>query len=1618
MTVPGLGLGELFGLRASRRLSAPALTFRERVLTYRELNEAANRVAHRLRALGVRPEVRVGISLERGPDAVVAMLGVLKAGGAYVPLDPAYPAERLRDMVDDAGISLVLDSSLLDAEGLPADDPAPVAGPQHAAYVIFTSGSTGRPKGVLVEHGAVVDFALSAAEAIGIGEDSRTLAAAALSFDASTLEVFCALLRGAHLHMASEDERASPERLGELVRRHALTEVFLAPALLPLLDPDLPHLRAVASGGEAAVPEQVERWTAGGRPFFNLYGPTEITVAATLMRCEGRVDVVPIGTPMANHRTYVLDGDLRAVGTGELYLAGAGLARCYVGRPDLTAERFLPDPFAAAGTPGVSQEGVTGARMYRTGDLARWNADGLLEFAGRADRQLKVRGFRVEPGEIEAALERHPGVERAVVEARHDARGELVLAAYVTGAGAPDLDGVRRHLAGLLPPYMLPQRVVGLDRFPLTPSAKIDRAALSLPELTGTGAGAASETERVLVEIWREVLGLTEIGVDREFLELGGHSLHAARILARVERRFERRLEARDLFAARTVAGLAARIDAAGEVGDGPPLGPRPAGLPAVPTSPQRALWFIDRLNPDNPAYNMTVGVRLRGRLDLPALEAALARVAERHEAFRSRFPDAGGEPRVELGAAELPLVLDAGGDPERWLEQEAARPFDLAHGPIARARLLRVADDDHVLAVSVHHIAFDGWSLHVLLRDLAELYAAEVEGRPADLPELPLTYTDFAAWQRQRLQGEALDRLGAHWRERLQGAPQALELPADRPRPPLMTYRGERRRRWATPDLSDAVRTLARTAGTSVFATLLAGFLVVLQRLSGEDDLVVGAPIAWRDRAELEQVVGYCLNSLPVRTDVSGDPTFAELARRAHDAVLDAVAHSEVPFERLVEELRPPRDMSRTPLFQVLFNMYNFPEPRLDLPGLRAETLPEPTPGSFFDLTVYVAEDGDRFRFEARYNPDLFDAARMDELLGQLLHVLAQVTADPERRIGSCSLVTQAARAVLPDPAAPLDASWRGSVPELFAAAAERTPDAVAVAGAWTYAELADLASRLAGRLREAGVGRGDVVAIAARRRPELVLALLGTLWAGAAFTILDPAYPAARIEEQTRLARRKRWLRLDGDTPDPLLEGLVTAPAAPLPRLGPDDLAYIAFTSGSTGQPKGILGRHGPLTHFLPWLQREFGLGPDDRFSMLSGIAHDPLHRDVFTPLCLGARVCVPPPEAMGAGRLPEWLAADGVTVTHLTPALGQVVTEPAPGLAPGSLPGLRLAFFVGDVLTRRDVARLRALAPSIAVVNYYGSTETQRAVGCHVVADGGGQREVVPLGRGIEDVQLLVLNARGELAGIGERGEVLVRSPHLAAGYLGDPALTSERFLGAGADRRYRTGDVGRYRPDGDVEPLGRADRQVKVRGHRVEIGEIEAVLGRHPGVREAVVSLHSHDRLGQRLVAHVVETAPVGDADLREHLRLRLPDYMVPTLFVRLSRLPLTPNGKVDHAALTVPEGAGEAPAHTAPLGRQERDIAEVWREVLGRQEVGVEQNFFDLGGNSLAIVQVQVRLERRLGRRLSVLDLIRHPSIAELARFLARSGEEAMSVDRGLRRAEARAAAYRGARRRP
>ncbi|WP_164003012.1 non-ribosomal peptide synthetase, partial [Pyxidicoccus caerfyrddinensis] len=1628
-------LPEVFAHVVARHADKVAVEFGTEKLTYRQLDERSNLLAHHLRRLGVGADSRVALAVERSPELIVSLVAILKAGGAYVPLDPSYPQARLAGMLEDTrpqalvttrallprlpadGLStVVLEDAALSSE--PTHALTPAALPDSLAYVDFTSGSTGRPKGVGTTHRGVLRTLLGTDYA-HFGPDEVLLQFAPISFDASTFEIWGALLHGARL-VVMPPHAASLEELGRVIESSGVTTLWATIGLFTQLvdtpPPGLLSLKHVMTGGDVVSPAHVRRAVDElSLPVTAFYGPTETTVFATSYPVGEQVErTVPIGRPIAGTRLYVLDayGQPVPVGvTGELFIGGDGVARGYVGQPALTAERFIPDAFGSE----------PGARLYRTGDLVRWRGDGVLDFVGRADTQVKLRGFRIELAEVEAALLAFPDVAQAVALVREDVPGDKRLVGYVAAPESLDLAALRASLKQRLPEYMVPSALVRLDILPLTANAKVDRKALPPPDAAPTSpedfVAPRTPTEAKLAEMFAGVLRLPQVSVTGNFFELGGHSLLATQLISRIRSTFDVELPLRALFEASTVAALAERINAPGASNQGaaPPLIPVPRTGPLPLSFAQQRLWFIDQLQPGSASYNMPTFVRMDGPLDVTALQRSFEELVRRHEALRTSFSQQEGQPLQLIAPhGELPLVTTdlSGLEPsaaraelERRLREELLTPFNLSTGPLMRAQLLKLGPTDHVLALNMHHIVSDGWSLGVLVREVGALYAAFSEGRPSPLRPLPIQYADYAVWQRQWLQGAVLDEQLAYWKQHLSGAA-TLELPTDKPRPPVQTFNGGKLPVALPAGVSQQLQALCQREGATPFMALLAAFQVLLSRYSGQQDISVGSPIAGRQRGELEGLIGFFVNTLVMRTQLDARHSFRDVLRQVKEAALGAYAHQDVPFERLVEELQPARDMSRSPLFQVLFALQNVPtasaeqarKPALALRPLDAVD----NPTVRFELELSLSETPEGFQGPLRYNTDLFEPATAARLAEHFQVLVEALVTQADAPLASISMLTQAERRqVLVDWNATATEYPRGStLPEVFSQVVSRHADKVAVEFGeekLTYRQLDARANQLAWHLRGLGVSTDSRVAIALDRSLELIVSLVAILKAGGAYVPLDPSYPRGRLAAMVEDARPGVLLTSRELLSKLPTEGLTTVvlgevsldtqptsapPAAALPQ----SLAYIDFTSGSTGRPKGV------GTPQAAVLRTIFGndyahLGPDETFLLIAPVSFDASTLELWGPLLHGARLVVFPPHSPSdLNELEAVLVKHGVTTLHLTAGLfTQVVDNNFPALR-----NVKQLLTGGDVVSAPHVRRvLEELR--IPVTACYGPTETTLFASTHRMTDVEHVGPSVPIGKPIGNTQVYVLDASGQPVPAGIVGELFIGGDGVARGYVEQPALTAERFVpdafsGVAGARLYRTGDLARWRKDGTLEFLGRADAQVKVRGYRIELAEVEAALLAFPDVAQAVALVREDVPGDKRLVGYLAAPESLDLAALRTALKQRLPEYMVPSALVRLDTLPLTANAKVDRKALPAPDAAliSKAESFVAPRNPTEEKLAELFAAVLRLPQVSITGNFFELGGHSLLATQVISRIRSTFDVELPLRALFEASTVAALA----------------------------------
>jgi amino acid adenylation domain-containing protein len=1625
-------LHELIEAQVERTPDAVALVYGAQQISYRELNARANQLGNYLRSVGVGPEILVGIGIDRSLEMIVGILGILKAGGAYVPLDLSYPEERLALMLEDAGVLVLLTRGHV--EGLAVrevrvvdvdedweviskesgENPVNVCTPDNVAYMIYTSGSTGRPKGVLVAHGGLINLLTAQIESFRVTPWNRVLQFASISFDASVSEIFIALCCGASLCLADRPSLMPGPQLIELIHEQAVTHIKIPPSALSALpDEELPGIRLLASAGESCSGDLARRW-ASGRRFLNVYGPTESSVCATIREYAGESGNFPIGRPINNVQCYVTDRYLNPVPPGvpgELHIGGVGLARGYLGYPDMTAERFIPNPHS---------DGL-GERIYKTGDVTRYLPDGNIEFLGRRDFQVKVRGFRIELGEIESVLIRHPDIKEVIAKVHDASEGRQQLIAYVVPAkgGSPPAEKLRRYLKAKLPEYMIPSVFMTLESMPLTPSGKVDRRALpqpsdTRPELAGVYVAPKRPEEELVAGIWAEVLGIERVGLHDNFFDLGGHSLLAVRILSRLREAFEVDLPLRSVFEWPSVGELTGRIEAlrrGGEAMAYPPIRPTgPGGGRALSYSQER-LWFLEQFEPSRGAYNVMRFMEVRGRLDVEAMEQALGEIVRRHEVLRTTFSmEQGAAMEVVREELRLPVrIVDLSAVPKAQQEtearrlagMEARRPFDLVQGPLIRATLVWRSELLQVLLLTMHHIVSDAWSMGIFIREFRTLYKKYSKGVTSPLTELPVQYDDFAVWQREWMSTEALSGQLEYWREQLAELP-VMELPTDRPRPPVQTFRGGLHRFEVGREQTEGLRALGRSEGTTLTMTLLAVFKALLHRYTGQEDIVIGSPIANRNQREIEDLIGFFLNTLVLRTDLSGDPSFRKLLGRVRETALGAYDHQDLPFEKLVEELQPERDLSRNPLFQVMFVFQTAPDEVLSLPGLELETFEGEGPGiAKFDLTLFVTERSDGLAGTLEYNRDLFDRSTIERLAGHLEILLAGTIGNPDDHISSLPLIR-------PEEKERLLVEWNDTqtgeakdkcIHELFEARVERTPDAVALIHGdqqVTYRELNARANQLGNYLRSSGVGPDVLVGLCMESCPQMFVGLLGILKAGGACVTLDPAYPSERIQymlHDTRLnhlltqkglseilpEHDARAIHLDAEWEKIAQEPVVS----PANLCAPNNLFYLIYTSGSTGIPKAVTMEHAPLCNLLTWQRGSSAQAEAARTLQYASSSFDVFFQEVFStwdsggPLILLGREVRQEPDTLLRilkDEKVERLFLPTVALNTLASVAERLEDIPdSLGAIIAAGEQLQLTPLVTDLLDKWKVDSLH---------NHYGPSESHVVTAFQMTGDTWRRIALPPIGRPISNTGIYLLDKHHNPVPTGAVGELHIEGANLARGYWGRSDLTAEKFMPnpfgqSKGDRLYSTGDMARYQAAGDIEFLGRMDRQVKIRGFRIELGEIESILSRYESVKECVVTAIENNQGIKNLVAFMVSDESVTSLSLRRYLKNILPDYMIPARFVQLEKIPLTSNGKIDYAKLqsSATRDDLDTSGYLPPRTEMEVKIAAIWREVLEIDTIGLQDNFFDIGGHSLVAVKVIAKIEDQLKIRVTFRDFI-------------------------------------------
>ncbi len=1652
-------LHALFEEQAERAPSCTAVVFENESLTYRQLNDRSNQLAHYLQSKGVGPDTLVGVCLERSLNVVVALLGVLKAGGAYVPLDPNYPADRLQFIAEDSGLAILLTQESLreawahsgaelvcldrDWSEIAASSAAnalSAAEPKNLAYVIYTSGSTGRPKGVQISHRNVVNLVLAMQATPGISSSDTLLAVTTISFDIAGLEIYGSLSVGAKIVLISRQAALNAREMARLLDQQQVTVMQAAPVTWRLLIESGWQPQAslkILCGGEALPRDLADSLCRHAGSVWNMYGPTETTIWSTCHRMSAGEPIL-IGRPIANTQVYVVDRALQLLpvgAIGELCIGGDGLARGYLNRAELTAEKFVAHPF------------LLGERLYRTGDLARFLPTGELECLGRLDYQVKIRGFRIELGEIETAIAAWPGIRQTVVTARDNSAGDKRLVAYVVLAEGAILDParLREALREKLPEYMIPASFVTLEGLPLTSNGKINRQALPAPgdadvAAESKHAAPGNSDEQALAEIWAQVLGVERVGITDTFFDLGGHSLLAVRITARAQAAWNIDLPPSIIFEnptvqlmAQAVGALARRDTARSQRPEIVPV-PReeyalsaetpevPAGAHVFPMSfSQQQLWVLDQLQPGSAAYNIPLAIRLEGSLNAEALLSALDSLVRRHESLRTVFRVVNGKPsQVVLPAFAVNMDVDDLRQPSdrpsetecrRIALEEAQRPFDLSRGPLFSARLIGVADNDSLLVFNVHHIVFDYSSIAVLIRDVAALYHAACRGAEPALPALAVQYPDYAVRQREWMQGAALNPQLAYWKNQLKGVASSFELPTDHPRGSEPSFAGEFLSELFPARVMDGFESLQRREGVSLFMALLAAFEVLLYRHTNQEDVVVGASTAGRNRQSTDDLIGFFVNPVVIRSDLSGNPTFRQLLQRVRKTATEAYDHQDLPFEKLVEQLRLPPDPSRNPLFQTMFLFQELAAGALETPGLkwRWEAIDNYT--AKFDLSAYVEKREDGLLVGFEYNTGLFEKATIQRLMEHYRVLLESMVANPDRSIARLPMLGEAERrqVVVEFNRTAVDYPEKSAcLHEIIEGQVERTPDQIALVfedQSLTYRQLNERANQLAHHLRKRGVKCGVIAGVCMERSLEMEVALLAILKAGGAYLPLDPDYPMERLT----------WMLDDAKPPmvlsqQALIDHLpqTTIPVLlldsesnkfenepicnPAVAVQPSDLAYVLYTSGSTGRPKGVLNIHEGIVNRMLWAQAEYKLTSADRVVQKTPYSFDVSMWELFWPLMNGATLVIAQP---GGHRDPPYLAQlmlqEKITAAHFVPSMLRAFLETA------ALPkhsSLRQVFCSGEALPADLQNRFFQMLDA-DLHNLYGPTEAAVEV-TYWACRRGDTRPFVPIGRPIANIQIYILDAQLQPAPLGVAGELHIGGIGVARGYLNRPELTAERFIpdpfrSEPGARLYKTGDLARYLPQGEIEYLGRLDDQVKIRGFRIELGEIETAIRQFPGILETVVVAREDTPGDSRLVAYVVTAKPdaLNADELRESLRKNLPEHMIPAAFVALAELPLTPSGKMDRRALPAPNYESTQPAqgHEEPRTQTEKAMTTIWAEVLQLNKIGIHDNFFQLGGHSLLAVRLFAQISRTFGKTISMNTLFQTPTVAELSALI-------------------------------
>jgi amino acid adenylation domain-containing protein len=1652
----GLLIQELFEQQVIKTPEAIALVFEDKSFSYAQLNVRANQLAHHLISLGVTPDDRVALCVERSIEMVIAILAILKAGGAYVPMDPSYPAERLVHMMkDSAPVAVITTLSLVDRIVLPEACSRVILDEgykqqtigygesdkninrsdiglnnKHLAYVIYTSGSTGQPKGVMVEHSGVINLAYAQSQTFQIDSNSRLLQFASVSFDAFVSELSTVLLQGACLYIPASTQKLTGLELAGFVEKHQITHATIPPVVLAQMpiSVNLGSIKTLITAGEASSEKLVQRW-GQGRRLLNAYGPTEASVCASVYECNITEKGAPaIGQPIANSQVYILDHYQQPVPLGvmgEIYIGGAGIARGYLNQKDLTEERFLADPFSANDK----------ARMYRTGDLAKWRKDGVLLYLGRNDFQVKIRGFRIELEEISAQLSSLADIDDSAVIVSEDNSGNKRIVAYLVSDTTVDPLSLREQLSRVLPDYMIPAAYVTLNALPITTNGKLDQKALPVPEGDVYAQQAyqapQGETEISLAKIWSELLDVKKVGRLDNFFELGGHSLLAMQLISKLRQRLAIELPLTALFDHPDLIGLAKQMTmtSKNKITD---ISLADRELPLALSYAQQRLWFIDRLDKKaSAAYHIPLGLRLTGKLETDALKAALDKIVERHEILRTRFVNIEGKPQQVIDTAKgfsLQYQDLNKADAEEWSlihAQEAKEPFDFATGPLIRGRLLRLNTDEHVLLITMHHIISDGWSIGLLTQELVTLYTAFSRNQADPLPALLIQYADFSQWQRESLQGKSLQLQQAYWLEKLKGAPELISLPIDRARPETQDYVGASIPLVLDTELSRRLKVLGQQHNTTLYTVILSAWAAVNARLSSQDDIVIGTPNANRTRAELEPLIGFFINTLPMRITLDSALTIEQLLAQVQASNVEALSHQDIPFEQIVDTVNPARSQSHSPIFQLMFTWQNTPEADVELSDLQVENIEVNEHSAQFDLSLTLEESDEQIIGSMNYASALFDQSTIERHWGYMQTMLLAMTEDVTQKVSDISLISEGEYQQLISTFNDTDTPFSDDslIHEAFEKQVVQTPLAIAIefnGQTLSYQALNERANQLARHLIDLGVKPDDRVGLCLERSLEMVIGIYAIIKAGGAYVPMDPDYPTDRLHHM--MENSQPVLLLSQNIQVEYLQKIANCPVIildktpwqqadwashlteniPADDLGLDNthLAYVIYTSGSTGLPKGVMLEHKSLVNRIDWMQDAYQLAEKETVLQKTPFSFDVSVWEFFWPLCYGARLVLADPQGhKDPLYLAQLINEQQISTLHFVPSMLQVFVNQQ-----AQCNSLKRIICSGEALPLNVVKAAKKLWPKAEVHNLYGPTEATidvTAWTCSITD------KKIPIGYPIANTQIYILDDFLMPVPLGTAGEIYIGGVGVARGYLNNESLTQERFLvdpfSTPTDTTmYKTGDLGRWLSNGAVEYLGRNDFQIKLRGFRIELGEIEAQLSKIQGVREAAVIAREDIPDAHQLVAYIVDNGSetLSTDYLRESLATCLPDYMIPAAYIMMEALPLTLNGKLDRNSLPAPDqNAYGSSAYEAPEGEVETTLAHIWAELLNLnvEGIGRTDSFFALGGHSLLLIQLIEKLEAK-GWQVELKTLFAQPSLQLLAQAILSSENQDIAFE--------------------